>query len=68
MSNFNFIPKYYNKFKRFELFKNINGEFDNKNIIQEFYKEQKNKIENNLIKYYNEKNLIKENKNVFTNV
>ena len=63
MSNFNYLPKYYNKFISFRTNQELQNIKNNITIINNFKKKMNNKIKNNLKKFYN-----KEYTNLFINI
>ena len=71
MSNFNFLPKYYSKFINFMTIKNLEGENNISNIIKLFFKEQYNKIKDNIEKFYSKmklENTLNINTNLYQNL
>ena len=61
MSKFNFLPKYYYKFYKFEVMKKLEGEINISNIIDDFYKQEKNDIKYNINKYFSKQILMPKN-------
>jgi len=52
MLNFNYIPKYYYKLYLFRIIKQLQGETNISNIINDFYKKEKNDIKKHIDKFY----------------
>ena len=52
MSNFNYIPKYSYKFNLFQVIKELKGEKNLSNIIDEFYETEEKNIINNINSFY----------------
>ena len=69
MAEFNFIPKYYNKFNIFKAKKILNGENNIDKIIELFFREETSRIKNNITDYYSKTFLVnKNNTNMYQNI